>query len=67
MSEFITAADAVESGVAADQKKVRDEVADITARLRRAMDAGLTPEDMKAARAAKAAADAAQEILSHIF
>ncbi len=67
MSEFISTTDALESGIAADQKQVRDEVADITARLRRAMDAGLTPEDMKAARAAKAAADAAQEILSHIF
>ena len=47
MSDFISVSDAVESGSYSDQKAIRDEVADIAYRLRREMDAGLTPDDMK--------------------
>lgn len=67
MSEFISAADAAQNASYADQKAVRDEVADIAFRLRRTMDAGLTPDEMKHAEAAKSAVDAATEILSKIF
>lgn len=67
MSDFISASDAAQSGAYINQKAIRDEVADIVYRIRREMDAGLTPEDMKTAQDEKAAADAAEEILSKIF
>ena len=67
MTDFISAADAAASGSYYDQKAIRDEVADISFRLRREMDAGLTPEDMREHQAEKDAADAASEILSKIF
>ena len=67
MSDFISVSDAVESGSYSDQKAIRDEVADIAYRLRREMDAGLTPDVMKVVSAEKAAAEAAGEILSKIF
>ena len=67
MSEFIAAADALEGASYIDQKTVRDEVFEISMRLRREMDAGLSPDDMKVAVAEKAAADAAGEILARIL
>lgn len=67
MTEFVSAADAAESGSAFDQRTIRDEVADIIHRLRTAMDAGLSPDDMRIAQAEKAAADAAEELLGKIF
>jgi len=67
MSEFISVHDALESGSLFDQKTIREEAADIVYRLRREMDAGLTPDEMKVARAEKEAADAAEEILAAIF
>ena len=67
MSDFISVTDAAESGSYSDQKVIRDEVADIAYRLRRELDAGLPPDDMKVVSAEKAAAEAAGEILSKIF
>lgn len=67
MIEFISAWDAAEGASYNDQKVVRDEVADILFRLRRAMDAGLTPEEMKTVRAEKEAAEAAETILETLF
>ena len=67
MTEFVSAADAAESGSAFDQRAIRDEVADSIHRLRTAMDAGLSPDDMRVAQAEKAAADAAEELLGKIF
>lgn len=67
MTKFVSAADAAESGSAFDQRAIRDEVADIIHRLRTAMDAGLSPDDMRVAQAEKAAADAAEELLGKIF
>lgn len=67
MSEFISVHDSLESGSLFDQKTIREETADIVYRLRREMDAGLTPDEMKVARAEKEAADAAEEILAAIF
>lgn len=67
MSDFLSVQDLLESSSYADQKAVRDEVAEMVGRLRSAMMAGLTPADMKLAEAEKAAADAADEILSKIF
>ena len=67
MSEFISTTDAMESGSVVDQKAIREEVSAIAYRVRREMDAGLSPDDMKQAQGAKAAAEAAGEILSKIF
>ncbi|MGN1208704.1 MAG: hypothetical protein ACI4SV_00260 [Duodenibacillus sp.] len=67
MSDFISAMDAAQTASYTDQKAVRDEVAELQFRLRRAMDQGLTPDDMVKAQAAKAAADAAEDILSNLF
>ncbi|MDY6010063.1 MAG: hypothetical protein SPJ12_02810 [Duodenibacillus sp.] len=67
MSDFVSALDAAQSASYVEQKAIRDEVADLQFRLRRAMDQGLTPEDMVKAQAAKAAADAAEDILSNLF
>ena len=67
MSEFISTTDAMESGSVVDQKAIREEVSAIAFRVRREMDAGLSPDDMKQAQGAKAAAEAAGEILSKIF
>ena len=67
MSEFISTTDAMESGSVVDQKAIREEVSAIAYRVRREMDAGLSPDDMKHAQGAKAAAEAACEILSKIF
>ena len=67
MSDFVSALDAAQSASYVEQKAIRDEVADLQYRLRRAMDAGLTPDDMTKAQAAKSAADAAEEILSKLF
>lgn len=67
MSDFVSALDAAQTASYVDQKAIRDEVADLQFRLRRAMDAGLTPDEMVKAQAAKSAADAAEEILSKLF
>ncbi len=67
MTDFISAADALENQSPADERRIRDEVAEIIFRLRRAMDAGLPPDEMKAAQGEKAAAEAAEELLSQLF
>ena len=67
MSEFVSAMDAMNSASYNDQKLIREEVAEIDFRLRRAMDAGLSGDEMKMARAAKQAVDAANEILEKVF
>lgn len=67
MTDFISAADAAANSSYNDQKTIRDEVVDIRVRIQRAMDAGLTPDEMKSAQAEKAAADAAEQILAKIF
>lgn len=67
MNEFITTAQAAESGSASEQKAIRDEIAEAQFRVRREMDAGLTPEAMKGAQGAKEALDAAEELINKIF
>ena len=46
MSEFVSVLDIMENAPYGAQTAVRDEVAAMDADLRRAMDKGLTPEDM---------------------
>lgn len=67
MSDFISAWDAAEDASYNDQKAIREEIFEIAQRLRREMDAGVSPEDMKVLQAEKAAAEAADEILSKLF
>lgn len=67
MNEFLSVSDVREAGHAVEQKQIRDEVAEIAFRLRRVMDAGLTPDEMKVAREEAQAVSAAEEILSKIF
>ena len=67
MSEFISVFDIMENAPYGAQTAVRDEVAAMDAELRRTMDRGLTPEDMKTAQAALSAVQAAAVILDKIF
>ena len=67
MSEFVSVLDIMENAPYGAQTAVRDEVAAMDAELRRIMDRGLTPDDMKKAQAARAAAQAAAAILDKLF
>ena len=67
MSEFVSVPDIMENTPYGAQTAVRDEVAAMDADLRRAMDKGLTPEDMKTAQAARSAVHAAADILDKLF
>ena len=55
MSDFVSVLDIMENAPYGAQTAVRDEVAVMESDLRRTMDRGLTPEDMKTAQAARAA------------
>ena len=67
MSEFVSVLDILENAPYGAQTAVRDEVASMDAELRRTMDMGLTPDDMKTAQAARAAAQAAASVLNKLF
>lgn len=67
MSEFVSVLDIMENAPYGAQTAVRDEIAAMDAELRRTMDKGLTPDDMKTAQAARAAVQAAATILDRIF
>lgn len=67
MTTFVPVSDAVQTASYTEQKAIGEQLAEIVQRLRRQMDAGLTPEDMKVASAQKDAAEAAQEILTKLF
>ena len=67
MSEFISVMDAMNSASYNDQKMIRDEMVEMEFRIRRAMDEGLSVDEMKLAQAAKQAEDAANEILAKVF
>jgi hypothetical protein len=67
MTDFVSVFDLIESDNEAAKKAVRDEVADIQYSIRRAMDEGLSPDEMKAAQALRDAANAASEVLAELF
>lgn len=67
MTDFISAADAAQRVNYGEQRQIRDEVAEMAVRVRREMDAGLSTEDMKVARAEQEAIAAAQMILEKLF
>ncbi len=67
MSEFVSVLDIMENAPYGAQTAVRDEIAAMDAELRRTMDRGLTPDDMKTAQAARAAVQAASTVLDRLF
>lgn len=67
MSDFVSVLDILENAPYGAQTAVRDEVAAMDAELRRTMDRGLTPDEMKTAQAARAAAQAASSVLDNLF
>jgi hypothetical protein len=67
MSDFVSLLDIMEKPSYDEQRKLREEVSAIDFELRRAMDAGLTPDDMQKAQAGRDAAHAALDILDKIF
>ena len=67
MSDFVSVLDIMENAPYGAQTAMRDEIAAMDADLRRTMDRGLTPDDMKTAQAARAAVQAAAVILDKLF
>lgn len=67
MNDFIPVLDILENAPYGAQRAVRDEIVDIEVGLRRAMDRGLAPDEMKTAQAAREAAQAASAILDKLF
>ena len=64
---MISVLDLLDDAPYASQRAVRDEVAAMDNDIRRRMDAGLSPDEMKTAQAARAAAQAASLILEKLF
>ena len=67
MSEFISVLDILENAPYGAQTAVRDEVAVMESDIRRYMDQGLTPDDMKTAKEKKKKEQAAASILEKIL
>ena len=67
MEEFVSVFDLTNSDDATAKKAVRDEVATIQFTVRRAMDQGLSPEEMKVAEKLRDAAKAASEVLDDLL
>jgi hypothetical protein len=67
MSEFISTLDILEGSSYDSQREIRDAVAEMDFQLRRLMDSGLSPEDMKKAQAGREAAQTASIILEKLF
>ena len=67
MNNEIFVLDALENASYGAQRAIRDDVADMDACLRRAMDKGLTTDEMKTAQAARAAVQSASVILDKLF
>ena len=67
MSDFTSVLDLLEDAPYGAQRAVKYEIADMEYGIRRAMDRGLTPDEMKEAQAARDAAQAAAAILDKLF
>lgn len=66
MSDFVSLLDIVENSSYDGLRRLRDEVAEMDLLLRRAMDRGLTTDEMEKAQASRTAVQAASRILEHI-
>lgn len=60
---FVSAFELADDHSGSRAKVVREELFGMDTAVRRAMDAGMTPEEMKVAQAARAAVQAAQRVL----
>ena len=67
MSDFVSVLDIMESGDVSQQRALKDELSALDLSLRRHMDAGLVPEEMKLVTAEREAVLAASEILNKLF
>lgn len=67
MNDFVSTLEVLEESSYDSQRAIRDEVAAIDFQLRRAMDNGLSPDDMKKAMAGREAAQTASTILEKLF
>ena len=67
MSDFVSLLDIIEKGATSELRAIKDEMAALDLALRRKMDAGLVPEEMKLATAERNAVQAASEILNRLF
>ena len=67
MSDFVSVLDIMESGDVSQQRALKDELAALDLSLRRHMDVGLVPEEMKLVTAEREAVLAASEILNKLF
>ena len=67
MSDFVSVLDIIESGDVLQQRVLRDELAELDLAIRRRMDAGLVPDEMKLAVAERQAVQAASDILNNLF
>ena len=67
MSDFVSVLDVIGESSYDAQRKIRDEVAAMDFELRRAMDRGLAPDDMKKALAAREAVHTASAVLEKLF
>lgn len=66
MSDYISIFDSIESGDLQAQRAIRDEIADLQSSIRKAMDRGLTLEEVQVAEALRSAANAAEETLNEL-
>ena len=67
MSEFVSVLDMTAESDPVTLRAIKDELFDLDYTLRRTMDAGLPPQEMEKATAAREAVQAANSILEKIF
>ena len=67
MTDMVSVLDVLDNASYGAQRAIRDEVAEMDASLRRRMDSGLSPDEMKTALAARNAVQSAAGILEKLF
>ncbi len=67
MTDMVSVLDVLENAPYGAQKAIRDEIAGMDAELRRRMDSGLSPDEMRTAQAARTAVQSAASILEKLF
>lgn len=66
MSDFVSILDIIEKGDTFQLRAIKDEMAELDLAIRRLMDIGLVPEEMKKATAERQAVQAASIILNDL-
>ena len=67
MNETVSILDLLDGQEYGPLRALRDDVAEMDASLRKIMDRGLTPDEMRAAQSARAAVQSASAILEKLF